>query len=317
MQPMLKQKDLKPNLLDNLVQDALQQAVGTNTLVIDESGVKLPLSALVYALKTVGKLSPTSDKAPAEDLSKLCENDFETNVLSGLVAPDQIDVKWDSIGGLKDVKELLREFTVYPLKYPELYSAGTVASAPKGVLLFGPPGTGKTMLAKAVATESGSAFITIDAPTMNSKWKGESEKLAKAVFTLARKISPCVIFIDELDSILAQRSDDEADHVTATKTTLLQEWDGVGGGNEGVVVIGATNRPWTLDEAILRRMPRRLLVDLPNEEQRLEILRVWFSPDSYLVLSTSDRASSLPCRCAWGLLSSLLMIVIWRHWQQS
>ena len=142
------------------------------------------------------------------------------------------------------------------------------------------------MLAKAVATEGGATFLSIDASCVENKWLGESEKNAKAVFTLARRLAPCVIFIDEVDSILSSRegSSDDSAHgtLTSVKTTMMSEWDGLNSGTNGkgeagsnrVVVIGSTNRPFDLDEAVLRRFPRRILVDLPDLETRREILEV-------------------------------------------
>jgi len=142
------------------------------------------------------------------------------------------------------------------------------------------------MLAKAVATEGGASFLSVDASSVENKWLGESEKNAKAVFTLARRLAPCVIFIDEVDSLLSSRegSSDDSAHgtLTSVKTTMMSEWDGLNSGTNGageagsdrVIVIGSTNRPFDLDEAVLRRFPRRILVDLPDLETRTEILEV-------------------------------------------
>ena len=237
--------------------------------------------ALDLAVSNAMKLSHSHFRRNvAHSKSELMNRNFdkyEKALVNNIIAPHELGVTYDMIGGLASAKDSLRQCITYPLKYPWLYSEGIAQEAVKGVLLFGPPGTGKTMLAKAVATEGGATFLTVDAGTIENKWLGESEKNAKAVFTLARQIAPCVVYLDEVDSILSSREQgDDSSHgtLTSVKTTLMQEWDGLRTTNDRVVVIASTNRPFDLDEAVLRRLPRRILVDLPDSKTRQEIMEV-------------------------------------------
>jgi SpoVK/Ycf46/Vps4 family AAA+-type ATPase len=158
---------------------------------------------------------------------------------------------------------------------PELFARGKLLQPAKGVLLYGPPGTGKTLLAKALAKESRACFINVRSSTLQSKWFGDAQKLVSAVFTLAWKLQPSIIFIDEIDSFLGTRKSGEHEATSTMKTEFMTLWDGFNtDDNAQVMVLGATNRPWDVDEAILRRLPRAFEVGLPNTEQRAQVLAV-------------------------------------------
>lgn len=197
-----------------------------------------------------------------------------------VVAPDDIPVSFDDIGGLEDIIEEVKEAVIYPLTMPHLYShAAPLLSAPSGVLLYGPPGCGKTMLAKAVAHESGASFINLHISTLTEKWYGDSNKLVRAVFSLARKLEPAIIFIDEIDAVLGTRRSNEHEASGMVKAEFMTLWDGLTSANAAgvpsrICVLGATNRIHDIDEAILRRMPKKFPVPLPNKEQRLRILQL-------------------------------------------
>jgi katanin p60 ATPase-containing subunit A1 len=187
------------------------------------------------------------------------------------------NVRWTDIAELHDAKQLLQEAVVLPSKFPQLFSG--LLSPWKGVLLYGPPGTGKTMLARAVATECKTTFFNISASSIVSKWRGDSEKLVRVLFELARYHAPSTIFLDEIDSIMGARdasgTGGSTDHEGSRrmKTELLIQMDGLSKTGDLVFVMAASNLPWTLDPALLRRLEKRILVPLPTATAREQILR--------------------------------------------
>ncbi|EAW13397.1 protein-degrading AAA family ATPase MSP1 [Aspergillus clavatus NRRL 1] len=205
-------------------------------------------------------------------------NQYEQAIAMDVVAPDDIAVSFEDIGGLDEIIEELKESVIYPLTMPHLYSStSSLLTAPSGVLLYGPPGCGKTMLAKALAHESGACFINLHISTLTEKWYGDSNKLVNAVFSLARKLQPTIVFIDEIDAVLGTRRSGEHEASGMVKAEFMTHWDGLTSANslgepQRVVVLGATNRIQDIDEAILRRMPKKFPVTLPPAPQRLRIL---------------------------------------------
>ncbi|KAK3445681.1 hypothetical protein EUGRSUZ_A01431 [Eucalyptus grandis] len=202
-------------------------------------------------------------------------NPYEDVIACDVINPDNIDVEFDSIGGLEAIKEALFELVILPLRRPDLFSHGKLLGPQKGVLLYGPPGTGKTMLAKAIAKESGAVFINVRISNLMSKWFGDAQKLVAAVFSLAYKLQPAIIFIDEVDSFLGQRKTTDHEALTNMKTEFMALWDGfTTDQNARVMVLAATNRPSELDEAILRRLPQAFEIGMPDCRERAEILKV-------------------------------------------
>ncbi|KAI8318890.1 AAA-domain-containing protein [Martensiomyces pterosporus] len=180
-------------------------------------------------------------------------------------------VTWDDIAGLGQAKRAVHMAVIYPLLKPELFQG--IRSPPKGLLLFGPPGTGKTLIGKCIASQAGATFFNISASSLTSKWIGEGEKMVRALFAVARVRQPTVIFIDEIDSLLTQRTDGEQEATRRIKTEFLVQLDGCGTSSEDrIILLGATNRPQELDEAARRRFPKRLYVPLPDRSGRRTIV---------------------------------------------
>ncbi len=182
------------------------------------------------------------------------------------------NVKWEDIAGLQFAKKTIKEIIIWPLLRPDIFNG--IRRPPKGLLLFGPPGTGKTMIAKAIASESNSKFFNISASSLMSKWIGESEKLVRTLFALASYYQPSVVFIDEIDSILTARSENECEASRRLKTEFLVQLDGAGTNQDDrILIIGATNRPQEIDDAFIRRLAKRLYIPLPDFDSRMQLIK--------------------------------------------
>ncbi|KAI9475536.1 MAG: P-loop containing nucleoside triphosphate hydrolase protein [Benjaminiella poitrasii] len=260
----------------------------TKKYAADVAVFALSQVAVYFAFKfVIGSLDPTKTQrkeAKAKSnriLGKLGVKDlklseYEQIIAAEVIHSDEINVNFKQIGGLDPIIQDLRESVIYPLCYPNLFtSTSGLLGAPRGVLLYGPPGCGKTMLAKALAKESGATFINIHVSTLTDKYYGESNKLVAAVFTLARKLQPAIVFIDEIDSFLRERRSTDHETTGMMKAEFMSLWDGLTTSEESrIVILGATNRPNDIDSAILRRMPKRFSVRLPSESQRKSILEL-------------------------------------------
>lgn len=203
------------------------------------------------------------------------------SIMGGFVPAGKLNVRWSDVAGHDNCKLQLKQAALLPITQPQVCSVGR---GTKGVLLYGPPGTGKTELARAVATEARCNFFCISVSTLANKYFGESEKIVTALFKEARQRAPCIIFIDEIDSVLKQRSDEggQTDHGDGAKAEFLQQWDGIQStltessapGSGSLLVMGATNMPWLIDPAARRRFDRRVYIPLPDEDARVKIFKI-------------------------------------------
>ncbi|KAG8178526.1 hypothetical protein JTE90_022849 [Oedothorax gibbosus] len=253
-----------------------------------EHGVEYFIHSIKYEAHS-DKAKENGGPPPKKESGNSSDSDTEDpdkkkllNQLEGAIVIEKPNIQWSDVAGLLGAKEALKEAVILPIKFPQLFTGKRKPW--KGILLFGPPGTGKTSLAKALATvANNSTFFSVSFSNLSKwKWFGESEKLVKTLFEIGRPQKPSIIFIDEIDSLCSSRSDNESESARRIKTEFLVQMQGVSSDNNGILVLGATNRPWVLDSAICRWFEKRIYIPLPEEHARAKIftLNIGNTPNS-------------------------------------
>ena len=270
---------------------ALNNKSNNNQNNQDGNELKLELNINPFKPNNIKRQGKNNSQTTNDTDDKFSFNDHKESILLKPLPPDLTEdlrelatlikreiilenpnVSFKDIIGLETAKNIIEEALLWPMKYPQFFTG--LLEPWKGILLFGPPGTGKTLLAKAVASEMRTTFFNISAATIVSKWRGESEKLIKVLFDLARHYQPSTIFLDEIDSIMSARGEQGNDHEGSRrmKTELLIQLDGLAK-NEGVFLLAASNIPWDLDPALLRRLEKRIMVSLPDKKGREALIK--------------------------------------------
>lgn len=215
----------------------------------------------------------TAQKPPGETGGDDGEAKKLQGALAGAIVSEKPNVKWEDVAGLEGAKDALKEAVILPYKFPQLFTGNRKPW--KGILLYGPPGTGKSFLAKAVATEADATFFSVSSSDLVSKWQGESERLVRNLFEMAREKKPSIVFIDEIDSMCGSRGEgSESESARRIKTEFLVQMQGVGKSSDGVLVLAATNTPWEIDAAMRRRFEKRIYIPLPEAHARSRMFKL-------------------------------------------